>query len=91
MNEREEILSLKIGRHEYSITEADRFMDNGACVQLLTQSKQFGDWDWMTPRLSKRAIKDIDRFERVYHLHKRGDYVKVFSLLDTKKKDEHEN
>ncbi len=28
------ITTIKIGRWEYTITEKDTFMDNGACVQL---------------------------------------------------------
>ena len=29
-------MELKIGRHTYNITEIDMFMDNGACIQLLS-------------------------------------------------------
>ena len=59
-------LKLKIGRHTYDITESDQFMDNGACVQLLTQSQEA----WLHsscahPVLSKRAIKEIATFNRV--------------------------
>jgi len=33
-------MNIKIGRHTYEITADDIFMDNGACVQLMTQSKR---------------------------------------------------
>jgi len=51
---------MKIGRYEYKITEGDKFIDNGACVQLVTQSKENSTWG-VTPNpvLSKRAIKEL--------------------------------
>ena len=59
------MITLKIGRHEYQITEKDTFMDNGACVLLITQSKEKSDWGRRPhPVLSKRAIKEISKFER---------------------------
>lgn len=59
------MLTLKIGRYEYEITEKDTFMDNGACVQILSQKKQFKDWHYVTPVLSKKAIKQISKYERI--------------------------
>jgi len=77
---RKEML-LKLGRHEYEITRADVFMDNGACVQLLSQSKEIGGWGRKkTPVLSKRAVKEISCFDRLPKKHKYGDGVAVFSL-----------
>jgi len=57
---------LKIKRNEYTITEKDRFLDNGVCVQLLTQSKERGTWGGKPyPVLSKRAVAEIDKYERI--------------------------
>jgi len=78
---------LKIKRHEYEITSKDLFMDNGACVQLLTQSKEKADWGRKrTPVLSKRTVKEISKFKRIQKKHNYHAGVEVFSLeLDKEK------
>lgn len=51
---------IKVGKHEYDIQVGDKFLDNGACVQLLTQSKE--KWEWghqPIPMLSKKAWKQV--------------------------------
>ena len=62
-------VELKIGRHTYTITEQDIFIDNQQCIQLKTQSKEkkAQKWDFYPPlpRLSQTAIKKINRFNRV--------------------------
>lgn len=74
-------MKLKIGRYEYDITEKDVFMDNGSCVQLLTQSKEPTFWGGKSsPVLSKSAIKKISVLEKIPAQHKYGDSVQVFSL-----------
>jgi len=75
-------MQLKIKRHEYEITEKDIFMDNGACIQLLTQSKERGDWGRRpTPKLSKRAIIKINKFEKIPVESKtKPSWCKLFSL-----------
>ena len=58
-------ITLKIGRHSYEITERDEFMDNGKVVLLVSQSKEIPDRNqYPHPVLSKRAIKEIGKFER---------------------------
>ena len=75
------MLTLKIGRHEYQIKESDRFMDNGHCVQLLTQSKENAVYgSRQNPVLSKRAILEIGKFTHNPIIHGYGKGVKVFSL-----------
>lgn len=76
------LLALKVGRHSYEITSKDEFMDNGACVQLLTQSKEVTSWGCRPrPTLSKRAIKGISKFERVQTPQERWrPGVQVFTL-----------
>lgn len=74
-------MKLKIGRHEYEISAQDAFMDNGSCVQLLTQSLEKGTWEYRpNPKLSKRAIREIEAYERIPVGHKYGDGVQVFTL-----------
>lgn len=75
-------ITLKIGRHEYDITSNDTFMDNGACVQLTSQSQekvQLGGGR-CNPVLSQRALKEIAGIERMQLQHGYGDSVKIFSL-----------
>lgn len=65
-NMEEVITELKIGRFTYNITAEDVFLDNGACVQLLSQSHAFDEWRrWGIPKLSKPAAKALSKFERV--------------------------
>ena len=74
------LLTIKCGRYEYVITERDLFMDNGACVQLLSQRGPWSNWSYTTPILSKREIKRIGKFHHVQRPHSYGASVKVFSL-----------
>ncbi len=77
------MINLKIGRNEYEITSNDEFMDNGSCVQLLTQSKERCNWGRQpNPVLSKKAISEINKFEKVQREHSYSSKVKLFSLSD---------
>ena len=72
---------LKIGKHKYQITKKDQFMDNGACVQLLSQSKEPSDWGHRaSPILSQKAIKQIENYRMIPKKHKYSSNVEVFSL-----------
>ena len=83
-------MNLKIGKYNYTITEADDFMDNGACVQLLTQSKENTSWGRTpNPVLSKKAIKQISAYKRVDKDHNYGTSVQIFSLSLIKNKELH--
>ena len=79
------LLIIKVKRWEYEITEADMFLDNGVCIQLLTQAKQKGSWARkVTPILSKRAIIQIGRFKHIERMNKYGEGSRVFSLANAK-------
>lgn len=76
-----ELLELKIKRNTYTITTEDVFMDNGACVQLLSQSKEHSGYgQYYNPKLSIRAIKEIGSFLRIQQKHTYGITVQVFTL-----------
>lgn len=76
------MITIRIKRHTYHIDESDRFMDNGVCVQLLTKSGERSSWGQrIHPVLSKRAVKEIAAFERVY-VASSGE-AKVFGLRAT--------
>lgn len=78
------MITLKIGRHSYDITEEDQFLDNGALVQLVTQSKERSEWgNRPNPHLSKRAIKEIAKFDHVQHEHTYQTKFELFSLRIT--------
>lgn len=51
-------IELKIGREIYTITPDDKFLDNGACIQLLTQPIKKGFRSYR-PVLSKRAAREL--------------------------------
>jgi len=74
------LILLKIGRKEYPITEKDKFLDNGACVTLLTQHGPWGEWSYTVPILSQKAIREIGKFEHVPLPHNYGASCKLFSL-----------
>ena len=75
-------MDLKIGRNVYQITKEDRFMDNGCCVQLITQSKERSSWGHMpNPVLSKKAVKELSKVGQVEHDNSRyTTEVRIFSL-----------
>ena len=74
-------MNLKIGRYEYIITAKDKFMDNGACIQLLTQSKEKSTWGRRpSPVLSKRAIKEIKEYTKIQHQDHDETGTQIFSL-----------
>lgn len=73
------MIVIKIGRHEYEITLNDEFMDNGSCVQLLTQSKEPSKFGRRPlPVLSSRAIKQIYVYARIER--RRSGCATIFSI-----------
>lgn len=80
------MINLKIGRNLYEITEEDRFLDNGVCVQLVTQSKEKSDFGHRpAPTLSKTANDEISKFQKVFLSHHYGDGCKLFTLRSATK------
>jgi len=85
------LTSIKIKRHVYNITESDRFMDNGCCVQLMTQTRENATWGRPPlPVLSKREVKRIGAFSRVEVPHQYGKHVSVFKLQNSIRGDQSE-
>lgn len=74
------MISIKIGRKEYQITPGDRFMDNGACVQLISQKGPFKKWDYTSLVLPKREINRLNNLGRIEQPHNYGQGVSVFSV-----------
>lgn len=76
---------LTIDRKHYDITTDDRFMDNGSCIQLLTQNKKpmvrFNSRGGSPVVKTKKALKTICQLEWKDHTHQYGDTVRVFSVL----------
>ncbi len=63
-------IELKVGKNTYDITKDDLFIDNGACVQLLTQSNEKREWGHHpNPVLSKRAIKELSKYKKIQKKH----------------------
>ncbi len=77
-------MKLKIGRYEYEIDERDKFLDNGACVQLLTQSKEVDSWGRPRafPKLSKALAKKISKYNKIDREHGYSEGCRVFSIID---------
>ena len=76
-------MKIKIGRHLYEISCDDEFMDNGVCVQLITQSKEKSIWGRTpNPVLSKECVKEIYKHRHIQKKHEYGTSVKVFSVQE---------
>lgn len=73
---------IKIGRNEYEITPDDRFMDNGACVQLITQKGPFKKWNYESLILPKREINRLEKMGRIEHSHRYGSNISIFSVKE---------
>lgn len=75
------MIKLKINGHTYQITSADKFLDNGVRVFLVSQSLEPMEWGKKPePMLSKEAERTISMFDRVQHDHKFNSNVTVFNL-----------
>tara|TARA_R110002153_G_scaffold272911_1_gene442437 strand:- start:207 stop:461 length:255 start_codon:yes stop_codon:yes gene_type:complete len=72
----EVLITLKIGRETYEITEADTFIDDGVCVQLLSQDR----YPQAYPTLSKRYVKELSKFARTIRLSNYKSPVEVFGI-----------
>lgn len=73
-------LKLIIDRKEYTITKDDRFMDNGSCIQLLTQNKKPYPKGASPIVKTKKALTALLALPRVQHQHGYGDCVSIFSI-----------
>lgn len=88
-------MKIKVGRFKYKITSKDLFMDNGVCIQLMTQNKNpMRNYHRETPVLPQREVKRINQFKRVlFKNHKYPDWVIIFSLdittLKRRKNEKH--
>jgi hypothetical protein len=75
------MISIKIGRNTYEISDKDEFLDNKSCIQLITQSKEKLDYGTRpSPILTKRVIKEISAFKRVQLRHSYGTNCELFRL-----------
>ncbi|SBS29056.1 hypothetical protein MSP8886_01419 [Marinomonas spartinae] len=71
------LLTLKIGKRTFEITEKDKFVTSGSSVLLLGQGRT-------NPELNMKHLKEINKFERIEHAHEFGSMTSVFSLGDRK-------
>ena len=79
------LIKLSINRNVYEITEKDEFMDDGVCVQLLTQSKERDALGFFqtNPVLSQDDVNRIGEFKRVGTGHGINGLASIFSLAIT--------
>lgn len=55
---------IKCRRREYTVTNFDIVLDNGACQQLITQT-YFKGWSRISPVLSKALFKSLLREDKL--------------------------
>ncbi|GAA5138457.1 hypothetical protein [Thalassotalea piscium] len=70
------LVTLKLGKNEYAITEQDKFCANSSSVTLLSRAK-------INPELKAKHIKQINQFNRVQHEHNFGSTISIFSLKES--------
>jgi hypothetical protein len=54
-------IKMKIGRYEKHIGKHDLILDNGACIQVVTQRGAWGMWDYAPLTMSKKLFKDLKK------------------------------
>ena len=75
-------MKMKIKKHEYRISSSDRFMDNGSCIQLLTQSMEPSVYGSRPhPVLSKKNINEIYGIKKKHHKYPTLNNALIFSLM----------
>ena len=71
-------IEIKIGRHIYTITKKDRFMDNGSVVMLQTQSQEKISWGHRpVPCLSKKLVKQLYKDHKKTHIQHSTNFCHV--------------
>lgn len=52
-------IEIKIGRDIKKIGKGDLILDNGACIQVVTQNGAFSGWHYAPLIMSKKLFKDL--------------------------------
>lgn len=53
-------IKMKINRYIKTIGKDDLILDNGACIQVVTQHGAFHNWNYSTLIMSKKMFKELD-------------------------------
>ena len=59
-------IEMKIGRYVKHIGENDLILDNGACIQVVTQHGAFRDWNYSTLMMGKKLFNDLKKRDFIY-------------------------
>lgn len=54
-------IKIKIGRYEKYIGKNDLILDNGACIQVITQRGAWGTWNYTSLTMGKKLFKDLKK------------------------------
>lgn len=57
---------MKIGRYIKNIGENDIVLDNGSCIQVITQTGAFQDFHYSTLSMSKKLFNELRKFDLLY-------------------------
>jgi hypothetical protein len=78
------MMQVKIGKFCYLLKEGDKFMDNGACVQLMTQSQE-KCFDFSVrrpcPIVSKKVWKEILKNLNYVKQNKENGSYSIFTII----------
>lgn len=59
-------IEMKIGRYEKLIGEDDLILDNGSCIQVVTQHGAFSGWNYTTLKMSKKLFNELKKIDFIY-------------------------
>lgn len=62
----EQKIKMKINRYEKHIGKDDLILDNGSCVQVVTQRGAFAGWRHADLIMSKKMFNELKRFGFLY-------------------------
>ena len=78
---------IKCGRKEYKLRKGeDQILDNGSCVQLLTQNGTYQGWgNYSCPKLSKKTWKEVKPKCTVFKISKVAKYDCIYYKFEGEK------
>lgn len=59
-------VEMKINRYVKHIGKDDLILDNGACIQVVTQNGAFGEWGYCALAMSKKLFNELKKLDFIY-------------------------
>ena len=59
-------IEMKIGRYIKNIGKEDLILDNGSCIQVVTQNGAFSKYGYAPLRMSKKMFEELRKINFIY-------------------------